>query len=87
MLALTDEPTSRRADAQMGGRGRPDPTSSDNLHLVVSGPFWQTDFYDQRILVDSTLNEKRLLQKRRLNPNKISLEVQTIPLSIRMSGR
>ena len=26
MLALTDEPTSRRADAQMGGRGRPDPT-------------------------------------------------------------
>ena len=27
MLTLTDEPTSRRADAQLGGRGRPDPTS------------------------------------------------------------
>jgi hypothetical protein len=62
-------------------------TSSGNLHLVVSGPFWQTVFYGQGVLVDSTLNQKRLLQKRRLNPNKIGLEVQTIPVSIRMSGR
>ncbi len=37
-------------------------TRSGNLYLVVSGPFWQTVFYGERLLVESTLNHKRLLQ-------------------------
>ena len=42
MLALTDKPTSRRAEEQMGGRGRPDSTGDQTTVAQI----WRLSIVD-----------------------------------------